>query len=228
MDNYGKLTLESMSQAGWYNTWLENKVRPFLKGDILEIGCGIGNFTKDLVKFGQVWAMDIDKSYVLKTKENSPLANVGLGNIETGEYFFKDKKFDNIVCINVLEHIKDDKKALLNLYSLLKKNGSLILIVPAHQFLYGEIDRSIDHFRRYTKSKLKKQFKNLNFKTVFCKELNMLGAIGWLVAGKVLKEKTVKKERIFIFNKIGPIYLKLENLFEPPFGISVMIIGTKQ
>ncbi|MDP2684909.1 MAG: class I SAM-dependent methyltransferase, partial [bacterium] len=59
-DSAGGETLESMSQAVWYNRWTLNKFKKYLNGDILEIGCGIGNFTKELAKYGKVWAIDIN------------------------------------------------------------------------------------------------------------------------------------------------------------------------
>ena len=56
----GTQTLESMSQAVWYNQWTVKKFEEYLKGDILEVGCGIGNFTETLRKYGEVWAIDIE------------------------------------------------------------------------------------------------------------------------------------------------------------------------
>lgn len=224
----GQQTLESMSEAGWYNDWTINKFANFLQGDILEVGCGIGNFTSGLVEHGKVWAIDINKNYVAQTKQRmGTKAQVGLGDIEKGRYFFTGEKFDSIVCLNVLEHIKDDSKALNNFFKLLKKGGKLILLVPAHQFLYGEIDRSIDHFRRYNKSQICERLKEIGFKIIKSRRLNFLGALGWFVAGKILKETIVKKGNIKVFNRVAPVFLRFENLIEPPIGTSVLIIAQK-
>lgn len=224
----GTQTLESMNQAVWYNKWTLDQFKQFLSGEILEVGCGIGNFTNDLLKFGEVWAIDINKEYVMQTKsEVEGVAQVGLGDIEKGEYFFKDKKFDSIVCLNVLEHIKDDQSALNNLFSLLKTEGKLILLIPAHQFLYGQIDRSIDHYRRYNKTEIISRLKGIGFEISKSKLLNLMGAIGWFISGKILKETTVKKEKIKIFNLIAPIFLRFENFIEPPIGTSILIVASK-
>lgn len=226
--NLGKKTLESMSQAVWYNRWTLNKFKRSLKGDILEIGCGIGNFTKDLTKFGKVWAIDINKEYVDQTINNADnKTQAGLGNIEKGEFFFGNREFDSIVCLNVLEHIKDDNAAINNLFRLLKTGGKLILLVPAHQFLYGEIDRSIGHFRRYNKAGLIKKLTRAGFKIQSSRNLNFLGALGWFVAGKILKEKAVKEANIKIFNLAAPLALLLEDLFEPPIGTSILAVAEK-
>lgn len=226
--NCGKITLENMSQAVWYNHWTLKKFEQNLKGDILEVGCGIGNFTNTLVRFGKVWAFDINNEHVKQTEKLvDRKIRVGFGDVENGKYFFNDQKFDTVVCLNVLEHIKDDSSALNNLFKLLKKEGRLILLVPAHQFLYGEIDKSIGHFRRYVKRQLISKLKQTGFKIVSSRSLNFLGALGWFIAGKVLRLNTVGETNIKIFNLIAPFILPLEDLFEPPIGTSILAVAKK-
>lgn len=224
----GADTLESMSQAQWYNKWTMKKFEEFLTGDILEVGCGIGNFTKFLANYGKVWALDIDNDYIRVTKGvSNGRAEVGLGDIEKGKYFFKNQKFDCIVCLNVLEHIKDDRRALNNLYALLKRRGFLILLVPAHEFLFGKIDRSIGHFRRYDKEQLQKEIRKIGFRIIKTRVLNMFGAIGWWFASKILSNNKVDRYKIQLFNLIAPFALMFENIVEPPFGTSILIISQK-
>lgn len=223
-----QLTLESMSQAVWYNQWTLGKFSKFLKGKILEVGCGIGNFTKTLTGYGQVFAIDINKEYINQTsKLIADRGQAGFGNIETGIYFFDAQKFDSVVCINVLEHIKNDDAALSNLFKLLKVGGIVILLVPLHQFLYGEIDKAIGHFRRYEANALIKKLQNIDFKIIKVRKLNFLGSLGWFVSGKILKEIIVTDQKIKIFNLIAPFILPLEDLIEPPVGTSILIVAQK-
>lgn len=225
----GKLTLESMSTATWYNKWCVSKFEKYLKGTILEVGFGIGNFTHDLVQYGEVYAVDIEEKYVKEAGKDLKLkSKIGFGDIEKGQYFFQGIKFNSIVCLNVLEHIKDDEKAIANLFNLLKPKGYLILIVPAHQFLYGEIDKSIDHYRRYEKKNLEKIIQKTGFEIVFSRHLNFLGAIGWFIAGKVFKDSTVKEVRIKIFNFFAPIFLKIEDFIDLKFGTSILLVAIKK
>lgn len=221
-------SLESMSQAIWYNNWTLSKFQSFIKGDILEIGCGIGNFTKYLEKYGSVYAIDIDKNYINQTKKKVDNVVVGLGNLETGDYFFKPRKFDTIICLNVLEHIKNDSVAIKNIHKLLKPTGHLILLIPSHPSLYGQIDRAVDHYRRYDKKKITSEIKSMGFEIIQSKRLNFLGALGWWFTGKILKENTIRKDKIKIFNIFGPVFLALEKLIEPPLGTSILIIAKKQ
>lgn len=226
--NTSQQTLESMSQAAWFNRWTVKKFSSLLRGNILEVGCGIGSFTPLLKSYGKVWAIDINKEYIGKTKESiGDDTRVGIGDIEIGKYFFGKQKFDTIVCLNVLEHISDDNKALKNLYKLLKKEGFLILLVPAHQFLFGQIDLSIGHFRRYSKNKLANKLKKIGFSIIQSKILNFLGSIGWFIEGKILKQEKIEESKIRIFNFLAPFFLTVEDLVEPPVGTSILIIAQK-
>lgn len=224
----GAQTLESMSQAVWYNKWTLNKFEKYLRGDILEVGCGIGNFTSSLTKYGRVWAIDVNKNYIRQLKKISEKGEkIGMGDIENGKYFFKDKKFDCVVCINVLEHIKDDQKALENIFKLLKKDGHLILLVPSFDFLYGGIDKAIGHYRRYSINSLQNFLTKAGFGIIYKRILNMMGAIGWFISARLFSDTKVDENRIKIFNAIAPIVLPIEDMIEPPFGTSMLIVAKK-
>lgn len=221
-------TLESMSQAVWYNQWTLKKFLPYLRGEILEVGCGIGNFTLSLAEYRDVWAIDINKEYLKETKRLvRNKARIGFGDIERGKYFFGGQKFDSIVCLNVLEHIKDDNLALSNLFKLLKDEGTLTLLVPLHQFLYGNIDKAVGHFRRYTKLEILEKLKTAGFLILKHRRINFLGAIGWLLTGKIFREATVGYKKIKMFNLVAPFILPLEDLIEPPLATSILVIAKK-
>lgn len=226
-DTSGLQTLESMSQAEWYNRWSYSQFRQYLKGKILEIGCGIGNFTKILSEFEEVYAIDINKEYLSNENEFPKRVKVGYGDIEGGKYFFKKQKFDCIVCLNVLEHIEKDDKALQNMQSLLNKKGILVLLVPAHVYLYNKIDRRLKHYRRYEKDILQGKFEKAGFKFLSIRRLNFLGAIGWFIAGNIFRNSYVTKNNIRIFNLIAPFSLRIENVLEPIIGTSILVIAKK-
>ena len=228
-DFLGTETLESMSQAVWYNQWTLEKFRPFLKGEILEVGCGIGNFTPFLTKFGKVTAIDIKKEYIRETKKKTGYnIEVGLGDIEKGKYFFKGKRFDVIVCLNVLEHIEKDTQALSNMNQLLKKEGHLVLLLPAHMFLYAEIDKAIGHFRRYSRVEIIDKLHSSNFELQFTRQLNFIGALGWFISGRLLRNKKVDGFKIKLFNFFSPLFLRIEDLIEPIIGTSFLVVAKKK
>lgn len=225
----GHATLESMSQAIWFNQWTFGLFRPYITGSVLEIGCGIGNFTGKLTDYKNVYAIDIEKHYVTTVKKKYAKLgiHVGEGDIETNKYFFQQKTFDTQICLNVLEHIQNDSKALRNMYRLLSPGGHLVLLVPAHQILYGEIDRAIGHFRRYSLPNLTEKLRGFGFHIIESRNINMLGAAGWLIAGKIMREPTVDERKIRLFNLIARFTLPLENVIPPPFGTSILVIAEK-
>lgn len=228
MRTHGHSTLESMGQALWYNRWTMNKFSSFLSGDILEVGCGIGNFTPALARFGRVWAIDIDRDGIARTrKQIAHEVRVGVGDIEKGTYFFPKRTFDTIVCLNVLEHIKDDHAAVQNMYRLLRPGGHLILLVPIYQALYGTMDSAIDHYRRYAPLGILALLSSSGFHTVTSRKLNFLGAVGWWFSGRILKRDTVSKRRIWLFNRIAPWTLPFEDFVEPPLGTSILVVARK-
>lgn len=229
MKTAGHSTLESMSQALWYNRWTLKKFIPFVHGNILEVGCGIGNFTPFLSQYGKLWAIDIDRDGLKRTKKiSSPSIRVGFGDIQKGKYFFGKRSFDSIVCLNVLEHIEHDALALTHLYSLLSSGGYLILLVPIYPVLYGSVDLAIDHFRRYVPKKIIQTLIRVHFRIISSRKLNHIGAIGWWINGRVLKRTRISKQSIAIFNHIAPWVLPLEDIIQPLFGTSILIVAQKQ
>lgn len=217
-----------MSQAVWYNKWSLKKFSQYLFGDILEVGCGFGNFTKTLAQFGKVWAIDNDPVCVKKTKLiATPSIKVQKGDIEQNRSIFGKRKFNTIVCLNVLEHILDDSKTLTHMYQKLKRHGNLILLVPIHPALYGEIDKSIHHYRRYRPGEILELLKAHHFHIITSNKLNFLGAIGWWFSGKVLRKTTVSRRQLSIFNFLAPLVLFFENIIEPPIGTSLLIVAKK-
>jgi SAM-dependent methyltransferase len=218
MDKIGHKTLEIMSKASWYNKWLLSRIQTHLKGEILEVGAGMGNFTKLLSKFGNVTAIDYDSEY----------KNTRFGDIEKGIYYFgKEKRFDSIVCMNVLEHIKDDRRALRNMFNLLSPGGRLILLVPAFNGVYSDLDKNLGHFRRYKIAPTNKKLQEAGFSITDSMYLNWLGLIGWFVNGKVFKKGILPEKQLEVFDIIARPLLFVEKYIKPSFGLSVLTIGEK-
>lgn len=227
-DPIGKKSLEAMSEAGWYNKLIFDRfIKPNLGSRVLEIGSGIGNFTKLLLKNSNfVVASDIRSDYLnfLKKKKAKGLI-VSFGDIEKNIFKPKSNNFDSLICLNVLEHIKDDQRALLNMNKKLKKGGRLILLVPAHQEFFGTLDQNLGHYRRYNKFNLRKKLKKANFKVVSENYFNPISGIGWYVNGRILKKKSINRSIIKIFNFVVKPIINFEKYIEPPFGLSVVIVA---
>jgi len=217
--------LTVMKKARWYNAWLLSFFGNYISGDILEVGSGIGNFTPLLEKFGKVTAIDINREYNKKNIVKGVTS--GFGDIEKGEYFFNHKKFDTIVCLNVIEHVKDDREAFTNIHKLLREGGKFILLVPAHKALYGKYDKLLGHFRRYNAPQLEQVMLNTGFKIDKLRYINWWGAIGWFVFIKFLKRNDFPDKEVGIFNHLGRLLLWPEKYIRIPFGLSVLMVAEK-
>lgn len=227
MDRIGEETLRIMETAGWYNHWFFSMVEPDIKGEILEIGAGMGTFTRRLARLGRVTAIEINPTLIKRLEKIKGL-EAGFGDIERGKYFFKNKRFDSVICLNVLEHIKEDKEALSNMNKLLKTGGRLTLLAPAHQAAFGSLDKNLGHFRRYSKKQLLKKLVNSGFEVSKLRFLNWPGAIGWFINARILKRKLLPKNQLSIFDKLARPFLIGEKSIEPPFGLSLLAIAEKK
>ncbi len=229
MDKIGVETLLTMENAApWYNDWLFSLISDEISGDILEIGAGIGSFSEKLSKKGSLTVTDINRRYLYNIKEKyGSKIRIGYGDIEKNEYDFNNKKFDTIVCLNVMEHIKNDSKAVINMYYLLKKGGKLILLVPAHMCLFSNFDKKLGHFRRYKKGNVYRLLRDSGFTDIKTRYVNWVAAIGWFVFMKILKAKKMPDKTVGVFNMFGKIFLWPEKLIRPPFGLSVLAISSK-
>ena len=120
---------------------------------ILDIGCAGGHLMKMLQNrgFSDITGIDVSQNAVKKSRERGIEKVYLRDGTKTG---FSNETFDVIVSGDVLEHIKDDKKALSEWKRILKKQGKLIIFVPANSFLWSRHDEVSHHFRRYSKRSL--------------------------------------------------------------------------
>jgi len=228
-ENTGQLeTLDDLSKVVNYNKWIFNLIKPHLGKRVLEVGCGTGNIIQYL-KDKDVLGVDIDPAYLSIAREkfkNKKNINFKLFNLDKGLKTFKKFKPDTIVCINVLEHIEKDEKFIKECESVLSPGGRLILFVPAMPSIFGEMDKTYGHFRRYTKSEVIQKLGS-SFKVQNGEYLNIFGVFGWWLNGKVLKRKIIPSIQISLYDKVFSYFFLLENLIPKPFGLSVFAVGLK-
>jgi hypothetical protein len=128
--------------------------------------------------------------------------------------------------MNVLEHIEHDRRALKGCFEILEGGGRLVLLVPAHQALYSDMDRNIEHFRRYDLRSLRRMVEEVGFRVVHERHLNMLGALAWFVNGRILRRQLIPSRQLRVFDFVVKL-LALEKLVHPPFGLSILLVAEK-
>jgi len=231
----GDLNLKLLYSADNFNKWLFDEIKPFIRdGNILEIGSGIGTISNILInefKKSNITLSDIDRKYIkfLRDKYNNRDINVHEINVEKFDHLKKlNKFFDTVIMLNVLEHIKDDLKPLENIYKILKRNGVLILLVPAFKFLYNSIDIEVGHYRRYSKKEIIKLSKSAGYKIKGCFYFNFLSIIGWFINGTIFRKGELSKNALDIYNNMIPLLRVFEkNIIKRKIGISIILILEK-
>lgn len=147
--------LDLFSHAKIWKYYWAQKIKPLIQGPVLEVGAGIGSNTSVLRKKDEVWHQlePDEKFYKQLKKQNKILKNCEAFNGFLGNHPKKD--YQTIIYIDVLEHIMKDQDELKLAANKLNKQGILIVLSPAHQFLMSKFDRNIGHFRRYNKKMLR-------------------------------------------------------------------------
>lgn len=137
----------------WKRYW-SSKIRPYLRGDVLEVGAGIGANTLLLrqAHLGHWVCLEPDPSLVQTLRERLTGCEVIEGTTASLE---KSRSFQSILYVDVLEHIADDRGELRRAGELLAPGGMILVLSPAHSFLYSEFDREIGHVRRYDRKSLR-------------------------------------------------------------------------
>jgi glycosyltransferase involved in cell wall biosynthesis len=224
----GEMTLKLLQKATGYNRWVYQMLRPWVGRDILEIGSGIGNMTRYFLGHGRVTASDISPFCLKELKRNfGESDNVSVQFLDISRNSYPEVElYDTIVCLNVLEHIEDDRGALHNMHTLLRPGGRLILYVPANPRLYCEIDRGVGHYRRYVMEDLVEKMKAQGFRVTHQRHHNMLGAIGWWINGKVFNKKAIGATDVGGFDLLMPV-AKLQDRLESRFALSILAVAEK-
>ena len=224
-------TLYMLFRVKRYAAWQYKSVQPYIGKRILEVGCGIGIMTRLLHSNGFVVALDYYPEYIKVIEDqfsNESRVEPVVGDICSQNILhLKRYNFDTVICLNVLEHIENEARALENIYSLLQKGGKFIVLVPAIPFIYGSIDRQVGHFRRYTKKDLCKKMNDSGFRIEKCFYFNFIGALGWFISSKILNKKLIPEDQAMCVERLTPILSLCESLLKPPLGLSLIAIGSK-
>jgi SAM-dependent methyltransferase len=224
----GSQTLDQMTQAHNYNRWLFERVQDAVGDRVLEIGSGTGTMTEFLLDRELVLGLEVVPEYVddlrVRFRRHSNVRIEAI-DITSTDFDFASLRLDSAVSFNVFEHIPDDVAAMRHVYHALCPGGRLGLLVPAHQALYGPFDELIGHQRRYGKRELSEKLRSVGFHVDRVTYSNPVGALGWLVNVRVLRQHQLKAVRAY--DSLVPLMAAAERLVRPPFGLSVVAIAHK-
>jgi SAM-dependent methyltransferase len=216
-----------------YYRWIYNQFQDHIGKNVLEIGCGGGHFTRFLAERScNLLVADIELQYLdALNKKYASRPNFATTTIDLNDLKWSYKythKFDTVIFLNVLEHIEDDKQVLEQLCRVLCPKGSLILMVPAFQLLYGSMDAADNHYRRYSASEVRRKLQHAGFDVKWLRYMNMPGFFAWFINGRILKRSLLPEGQLGLYNQIIPIVEQVERFLPLPFGQSVISVATSK
>jgi len=223
--------LRQMARAQNYQRWQFQMVTPFLHGEVLEVGGGIGNFTPRLAGVARFVTSLEPNEYCFRqlSEKIAPLKNAAAcrATVESlHQVIPADKKFDAIVLMNVLEHIQDDHAVLAALKKLLAPAGRIVVLVPAGQWAFGPTDTRLGHYRRYTKRSARPLVASLQLELEALRYYNFPGIWAWWWNAKISRRPSQSDAQIRFFDSaIVPLLSRLEALLPPPLGQSLLFVA---
>jgi len=226
----GLRELEVLEQS--FGTWLTRKSELLLSlvegKKVLEIGCGTGSITQYLVKKSlEVTGVDSSADCIEKAKRKGINANFIQADVcDLKSLIELYDCFNCVVMSDVLEHIEKTDTALRKAWHLLKRNGILILTVPAFQALYSEFDYRLGHLRRYSKKGLIEELNSAGFLVEECRFWNIVGLVGWLIVHKILNRLTLVELNVALIRLYDNL-LRFEKRIELPVGLTLIAKARK-
>jgi 2-polyprenyl-3-methyl-5-hydroxy-6-metoxy-1,4-benzoquinol methylase len=152
---YAGSELELFEKARNWKAYWRAQIAAFVRGDVLEVGAGIGANTLSLAGLEYERWTCLEPDEALARRIAIPPGNRHQTAVGTVDDLPAQKTFDAILYIDVLEHIQDDGSEMGRAAARLKSGGALIVLAPAHPFLFTPFDAAIGHFRRYTRASLR-------------------------------------------------------------------------
>ncbi len=225
---YAGSELDLFEKARNWKAYWRSQIAAFVRGQVLEVGAGIGANTLTLAGLDYERWTCLEPDAALAARIALPPGGRHGAAAGTIDDLPADAKFDAILYIDVLEHIEDDHAEMARAAARLKPSGALIVLSPAHPFLFTPFDAAIGHFRRYTRASLHQAAPA----TLSLEKLVYLDAAGMLASAgnRLLLRSAMPTERqILTWDRLlVPVSRVIDPIFAGRVGKSVLGVWRKQ
>jgi SAM-dependent methyltransferase len=221
--------LSLFSNAVRWKGYYSKQLGRFIRGRVLEVGAGIGETTSHLMKTGAASAWTcLEPDPVLSTcileKVNNDSFTLNTEIITgTTADLPEDRKFDTILYIDVIEHIENDAEELSRAARHLEPGGHLIVLVPAHNFLFSPFDAAIGHYRRYNRKRLN-EAKPAGLMRVYLRYLDSLGMLLSISNKLILRSSHPTRTQILFWDRFIVPLSRFTDLFSA-YRLGKTLIG---
>jgi 2-polyprenyl-3-methyl-5-hydroxy-6-metoxy-1,4-benzoquinol methylase len=211
-----------------YAQWLKRETVSPESKKVLEIGAGTGTMTLLFAESAFVVAFEPSESARETLSVNSRECENVL-TVSSIEEARNAGPYDEVVLINVLEHVEHDTALLRQARDLLVVGGRLTVLSPAHNMLYSDFDASIGHVRRYTRSNIERTLQISGFKEIESTYFNSIGAILWFLVNRLARKSEASSSQTNLYDKfVVPISDFVNRSRIRPFGQSVIAHGRRK
>lgn len=227
----GGRALEVHAGTPRLNRWYFSKFADRVRGEVLELGSGIGNISGLIAEAADtLLATEIEGSYVESLRERfaeTPHVSVARFDLEGPlPAAVAERTFDTVLSMNVIEHVADDLGAVVRVASRLKPGGWMLTYVPAMPFAHGPMDDALGHHRRYTRRSFGRLMEDAGLVVDRLEYMNVLGLAGWWVNNKVLRRRLPDPSQVGVFERLMPL-VRLEDHVRVPLGLGVVCHARK-
>lgn len=228
-----------LEESYWWYKSRRNLIKELLPKckslKILDIGCGTGKLMEELQPYGQIYGIDASPRAVSFCRSRH-LQRVYKTTFPRHRHL-KHHRFDVIICLDVLEHIRNDGLAIRTINQLLRPGGKLILTVPAYPWLFSYWDKISGHYRRYSTSQLQSLLSHAGFNIIKISHLYSFLlpiAIPFRFIRNHLFKKSPKSDFIKLASGVNQLLFNLATLervllkyINLPFGLSLLCVAQK-
>jgi SAM-dependent methyltransferase len=208
--------------TNWRRYWTA-LIAHLTTGCVLEVGAGVGSVTVLLARDALSWtALEPDPQLLARIPPESCRRICGtLAALPAGACY------DTILYADVLEHIEADQQELEAAYQRLKPGGNLIVLAPAHAWLFSPFDRAIGHYRRYNRRSLQ-AIRPCRSETVTMRYLDCLGMALSAANRLLLRASMPTAAQIHVWDRwVVPCSRRLDPLLGYRIGKSILVIWRK-
>ncbi len=229
---YAGAELDVFALAKNWKSYFRSRIADAIHGDVLEVGAGIGATTRLLCDGRQrSWtALEPDAKLADRL-----LADLSIGQprptvtviVRTLAELPAAPAYDTILYIDVLEHIEDDREEMIRAADRLRPGGDLIVLSPAHQFLFSKFDQAIGHYRRYNRA-MYRALTPPGTKLVRLTYLDSVGMLASLANRLLLRSATPTRRQVLFWDRwLVPCSRLADRLLWGRVGKSILGIWRK-
>lgn len=198
--------LSLFEQAVHWKGYYASVLQPHVRGDVLEVGAGLGGTTsflatRDVVSWTCLEPDDALRAQIDDKIRSGVLPATCKSAAGTLEQLPREQAFDTIVYIDVLEHIADDAAEVRAAASRLRPHGKLVILSPAHAWLFSPFDRAVGHHRRYTRTSLD-QLRPAALEPVRNGYLDAVGMAASLANRMLLRSAHPTKQQVALWDRV--------------------------